>query len=115
MRKLFLTTAAALAVAVFAAWNYNSGGGRKAEAVNVPPIHCSYVLNTTATPPSEEVTCNGDIFIVTPFGTKEIKFTLVVDAVDNPPPGPSFGDKITACTISFNGGSTRTIHVGPCP
>ncbi len=116
MRNLLLVTTAAIALAlsVFAVWIYDGGGSHRADAAT-KPINCSYVLDPSTSPPTETVTCVGDIFIITPFGTKEIKFTLVIDANDNGTPGPSFGDQVTACTIAFNGGSPYPIHVGPCP
>ncbi len=114
MRKLLLTTTAALALAaaVFAAWNY-TGSGHRAEAAT-KPINCTVTLDPSTTPPTETVTCVGHIVIITPFGTKTIDFTLIVDAIDNPPLGPSFGDQITSCSIDLGTGP-KPIHIGPCP
>ncbi len=106
---LIATAALVLSVAGFGAY---STFGHKGHADAARLINCS--VDSTAAP-NITVTCTGHIIIITPFATKTVEFTLVVNAIDNTPPGPSFGDQITGCTLAANGGSPRTIHVGPCP
>ncbi len=112
MRRLLLisTAALALSLAVFAAWSFNGSGGHTAEAAR--NINCT--VDSSAAP-NITVTCTGTITIVTPWATKVFNFTLVVDAIDNSPQGPSLGDQITGCTLGVNNSAPHAIHVGPCP
>ena len=110
-KRLLLVSAAALALSIAAFGSYTVLGHKgHAEAARL--INCT--VDSSAAP-HITVTCTGTIHIVTPFATKDLSFTLVVDATDNPPQGPSFGDQITGCTLAVNGGTPRVIHIGPCP
>jgi len=114
IRKLALTAAAAIALAAIGFGAYTTFGHKgHAEANRL--ISCTVAKDETATPPTEEITCNGKIIVITPFGHRQIDFVLVVDAIDHPPSGPSFGDEITSCTLAVGGNPAQPIHVGPCP
>lgn len=111
LKRVVLITAAALALSV-AAFGAYTAFGDKGNAEAAPRlINCS--IDTSAYP-NVEITCTGKIIIITPLGTKVIDFTLVVDAIDNPPQGPSRSDVVNSCTIDFGKGP-RPIHIGPCP
>lgn len=115
IKRFLLVAAAALALSAIAFGAYTTFGHRgHAEAARL--ISCS-ATEDTSTPPNATITCVGKIIVVLPFPPYRISkdFTLVVNAVDNPPKGPSFGDVITGCTLSINGGPANPIHVGPCP
>jgi hypothetical protein len=113
IKRFLLIAAAALALSAVAFGTYTTFGHRgHAEAARL--INCT-AAEDTSTPPNATITCTGKILIITPFGRKAIDFVLVVNAIDNPPKGPSFGDVITGCTLSVNGGAANPIHVGPCP
>lgn len=75
------------------------------------------VKSSTKSPttPRMTITCTGQMVVATPFGKRTEPFTLVVDAIDNPPAGPSFGDQIIGCTLSVDNTVPRAIHAGPCP
>ncbi len=110
LKRVLLITAAALALSI-AAFGAYTQFGHKGHAEAARLINCTV---DAAAHPNVEITCTGKIIVITPLGTKVIDFTLVVDAVDNPPQGPSFGDVINSCTIDFGNGP-RPIHIGPCP
>jgi hypothetical protein len=111
LKKALLITAAALALSVAAFGTYTTFGHKgHAEAARL--INCT--VDSSAAP-NVQITCTGQIKIVTPLGTKTLDFTLVVDAVDNPPQGPSFGDELIGCTLGVNAAPPQPIHVGPCP
>ncbi len=112
VKRFLFVAAAALALSAVAFGTYTTFG-HKGHAEAAPLIDCT-VDNSAA--PSIQITCTGKIVIVTPWRTKTIDFVLVVDAIDNLPPGPSFGDQITGCTIDFDRPTDPTpIHIGPCP
>lgn len=111
LKRVLLIGTAALALSVAAFGAYTAFGDKgHAEAARL--INCTVDRSAA---PQVQITCTGKIIIVTPFGTKVLDFTLVVDATDNPPEGPSFGDEIAACTLAINGGDPRPVHIGPCP
>lgn len=110
-KRLLLVSAAALALSAAAFGSYTMLG-HKGHAEAAPLISCAV---DSSQAPHITVTCTGTITITTPFATKTLTFTLVVDATDSPPKGPSFGDQITGCTLAVNGGAPRVIHIGPCP
>lgn len=111
VKRLLLVSAAALALSIAAFGSYTVLGHKgNAEAARL--INCTVDRSLA---PQITVTCTGQIIIHTPFRTKTVDFTLVVEATDNPPQGPSFGDVITSCTLAVNGGAPQVIHIGPCP
>ena len=113
IKRFLLIATAALALSAVAFGTYTVLGYKgHAEANRL--ISCT-ATEDTSTPPNATITCNGKIIVITPFGRKTIDFVLVVNAIDNPPKGPSFGDVITGCTLSVNGGAANPIHIGPCP
>ena len=114
IKRFLLITTAALALSIAAFGTYTVLGHKgHAEANRL--INCT-ATEDTSTPPNATITCTGKIIIITPFGRKTIDFVLVVNAVDNPPHGPSFGDVITGCTIDLGRPTDPTpIHIGPCP
>lgn len=110
-KRILLVSTAALVLAVVAFGTYNTFGHKgHAEAARL--INCT--VDSSATP-NVTITCTGKIVVVTPFATKTFDFVLVVDAIDNPPQGPSFGDQVIGCTLGVNGTTPTPIHVGPCP
>jgi len=111
IKRILLVSTAALALSVAAFGGY-SAFGHKGHAEAARLINCT--VDSSAAP-HITVTCTGKIVIVTPFATATRDFTLVVDATDNPPVGPSFGDVILGCTLGVNGAAPTPIHVGPCP
>jgi hypothetical protein len=110
-KRLLLVSSVALALSLAAFGSY-SVLGHKGHAEAARLINCT--VDSSAAP-HITVTCTGTIHIVTPFATVDRSFSLVVDAIDNPPTGPSFGDQIIGCTLGVNGAVPTPIHVGPCP
>ena len=112
VKRFVLIATAALALSLVAFGAYTTFGQRG-------HTEAARLINCTASepiPPDATITCVGKIIIITPFGHKTIDFTLVVQAIDNPPQGPSFGDVITSCTIDLGRpGDPAPIHIGPCP
>ena len=114
VKRFLLIAAAALALSIVAFGAYTTFG-HKGDAEAARLIHCSAV---SPSPPEATITCVGKIIVLIPFPPYRITkdFTLVVQAIDNPPQGPSFGDVITSCTIDLGRpGDPAPIHIGPCP
>lgn len=85
-------------------------------AVDTPRAQAATAIrcSTTLTPPTQTITCVGQILIITPLGRQFINFTLVITAYDSPPQGPSFGDVLTSCAVDIGSGM-QPLYTGPCP
>ena len=111
LKRVLLVGTAALALSV-AAFGAYTAFGHKGHAEAARLINCTVDRSAA---PQVQITCTGKIIIVTPWATKTLDFTLVVDAIDNPPQGPSFGDEIIGCTLGVNNSAPQPVHFGPCP